>query len=98
MARERFFDVCLPLPLGGGVNAAWVGRIRLQIGRAFGAVEDHVGADVDKWGACGLACDGDVAGALGVDGESCIRLALRAVYVGVGGGVDNYVGFEGGDS
>src|SRR5438046_2493067 len=48
-ARHQVLDVHLPGALGGGVDPPGARRVELGIRRAFGAVEDHVGADVNQW-------------------------------------------------
>src|SRR5205823_8135677 len=94
---HQVLDVHLPGALGGGVHAPGARRVELGVWRAFGAVEDHVGADVNQGDARLYAGEGHVAGAQAVHGEGGVRVALRAVHVCVGGGVYYQVEVGGGD-
>ncbi len=83
-----------PLPrfLGRAIDAERAGRIGLGIRAALEPVEDIVGGEMHEGRAARSRRGGEPAGAGRVHRLGQLRLVLRAVHGGVGGGVDDEVG------
>lgn len=76
---------------GCAVDVQGVGFIFGGVGAALLAVEDEIGREVDQAAGGFLGGDGEVFGAMGVDGHGDIRFGFGLVHGGVGGGVDDGV-------
>ena len=97
VARIVGRDRALACELARAIDIERGGRVGFDVRRVLLAVEDVVGGNMDERNGVAFGLGGEMCGRLGVDGERSGLVALGAVDVGVGGGVDDGIPWGGGD-
>ena len=75
--------------LARAIDAGWVGRVGLDIGRAVGAVEHEIGRDMDQRNTGRRAVLRQNARSVAIGAIGRLHVGLRLVDRGMGGGVDD---------